>query len=125
VSRLTLVKIGAWICGLLTATFVIGVLSLVLCGGAQAQERYSDPDKKLHALAGASIAGATTIYTKSAASGFTAGCAVGIAKEAYDSISPKHTATVKDAIATCLGAGLGAATGFLVTPNAVFWQIKF
>ncbi len=53
--RLKLVRIGAWVCGALVAVLVIGVLSLVLCSGAKAQERkdyifvliYLTPESKL------------------------------------------------------------------------------
>lgn len=66
-------------------------------------------DKALHFGAGAAIASAVTLATGSASYGFTAGCAAGVLKEAYDARHPKtHTVSGKDLAITCLGAGLGA-----------------
>lgn len=66
-------------------------------------------DKALHFGAGAAIAAAVTAGTGSASYGFTAGCAIGVLKEAYDARHPRtHTVSGKDLAVTCLGAGLGA-----------------
>ena len=79
------------------------VLAAMLSAPAFAQ------DKALHFGAGAAIASAVTLATGSASYGFTAGCAAGVLKEAYDARHPKtHTVSGKDLAITCLGAGLGA-----------------
>ena len=96
---------------------------------ACAQERYTDMDKQLHIGAGLVIGAGVTAYTKSAAAGALAGCAVGIAKEAYDASQPqRHSATEKDAIATCLGAAIGAGGAWAIVPGSTVrlqWRRQF
>lgn len=79
------------------------VLAILISAPAFAQ------DKALHFGAGAAIAAAVTATTNNAGLGFTAGCAAGVLKEAYDARHPRtHTVSGKDLAITCLGAGLGA-----------------
>ncbi len=118
----SLYAMAAW--GLIMI-LAVGLGILVFPSKACAQERYSDPDKKLHFAAGALIATGTTMYTKSAATGAMAGCLVGVLKEEYDRRNPPHVATRKDVIATCAGAMVGAGAGWAVTPGAVVWQVRF
>lgn len=74
-------------------------------------------DKALHFGAGAAIAAAVTATTNNAGLGFTAGCAAGVLKEAYDARHPaRHTVGGADLVVTCLGAGLGA--------GATRWYIR-
>ncbi len=63
------------------------------------------PDKVLHLLAGATIAGLTYAATLNPIFALAFAVAAGIAKEGYDSLHPTiHTVDVWDAIATAAGA---------------------
>lgn len=108
---------------------VVTAIALLAPSKACAQERYTDPDKAMHIGAGFVIGAGVTAYTKSAAAGALAGCAVGIAKEAYDASQPsRHSATEKDAIATCLGAAIGAGGAWAIVPGSTVrlqWRRQF
>ena len=118
---------AGWLCGAATST--VAALLILTPSKACAQERYTDPDKVYHIGAGLVIGAGVTAYTKSAAAGALAGCAVGVAKELYDAGQPaRHSATEKDAIATCLGAAIGAGGAWAIVPGSTVrlqWRRQF
>lgn len=98
-----------------TLKLTIAALALVALPAA-AQDPWLAKDKALHFGAGWMAAEAAMLATgtdKDRAA--LAGCAVGLAKEAYDKQHPdKHVASVKDLLSTCAGAYLGPRfRGFL------------
>lgn len=118
--------LAAW-CAIMMLAVIAGLL--VPVGKACAQERYSDPDKLYHLGAGLVIGAGVTAYTRSATAGALAGCAAGVAKELYDASQPqRHNATEKDAIATCLGAAIGAGGAWAIVPGSTVrlqWRRQF
>lgn len=121
--------LAGWYTGAAMAVILVAVCLLFLSQSVCAQERYTDPDKVMHLGAGFVIGAGVTAYTKSATAGALAGCAVGIAKEAYDASQPaRHSATEKDAIATCLGAAIGAGGAWAIVPGSTVrlqWRRQF
>ena len=76
---------------------------------AQPQDKWLARDKFAHLVVGTAIGGAGTFILDDARAGLALGCGVGVLKEVYDKQHPDiHTASWKDAVVTCIGAGLGA-----------------
>lgn len=88
-------------------------LALWLVTAAFAEpEKWTGEDKVLHLAAGTFISGAVTVWTEKPMWGFAAGCGFGVIKEAADRSSTGFS--TKDAIVTCLGAGIGVYGGYLL-----------
>ncbi len=94
--------------------------AIFVCSTAQADD-WTGEDKKLHAIGGGVIALAMTAQTGSAWAGFKYGCGAGLAKEAFDATGQGEV-SAKDLIVTCLGAGVGAGSGFVLVPGAVWYR---
>ncbi len=83
-------------------------------------------DKEFHLIAGMLIGSSVTAYTKSPTRGVVAGVAIGVLKELADHESETHTASIKDAMVTALGAIVGSyVTGLIITPGAVSYRWKW
>lgn len=99
-----------------TLKLMIAALVLVALPATAQNDPWLAKDKALHLGAGWAVAEATMLATGTDRDrAALAGCAVGLAKEAYDKSRPdKHVASVKDLLATCAGAWLGPRfRGFL------------
>lgn len=81
---------------------------------AHSGDSWGGRDKAQHFVVGAVIALGVTAATEKPLYGFAAGCGAGGLKELYDRGRPGHTASGRDFVVTCLGAGLGAYTGGLI-----------
>lgn len=97
---------------------------LALPMASQADE-WHGPDKDLHFLAGAVVAGSVHELTGSRALGFAMGSAVAITKELADSRMKGHMASFKDAIVTVMGASLVAVPGLRIGPGWVSYRVEF
>jgi len=89
---------------------------------AEADE-WEGRDKEFHLVAGMVIGSSVTAYTKSPTKGVVAGVAIGVLKEISDHESETHTASIKDATVTALGAIAGSyVTGLIIVPGAVWYR---
>lgn len=98
----------------LIAVLIGAMAAAILLDPAKADEWHGE-DKQLHLLAGWGIANAATLQTASPLQGFAWGCGAGAAKELFD-MTGQGDPSVKDFVVTCLGAGLGSGTGWLLLP---------
>ena len=93
-------------------TLIAASLLLTVAASANAgctgKDNFKTIDKRLHFFGGAIIAAAVTGHTKDPWTGFYAGTAAGVVKEALDSTGIGDC-SAKDLIATMAGAALGAA----------------
>lgn len=100
--------------------------ALLLAATAAHADDWHGADKALHLRAGTAIALAGTTLTGSPLLGMGLGCGAGLAKEMADMRHREtHDVSAKDAVVTCLGASLGAATGLLITPGGLYWSARF
>jgi uncharacterized protein YfiM (DUF2279 family) len=90
---------------------------------AAEEDSWDGPDKSLHLIAGIAIGSSVTAYTKSPTKGVLVGVTVGVLKEISDRESETHTASIKDAAVTALGAIAGSyVTGLIIVPGAVWYR---
>lgn len=107
--------------------FVFGLIVLVtsVFSCTVRADEWTGPDKVLHLGAGGAISLLATGVTGSAGMGAAAGCSVGVLKEISDTQTRWHHPSIKDALATCAGAGLVSFTGVAVYPDRITWTMKF
>lgn len=107
----------------LCAALLLAAATAATATAAQAQDKWLAKDKLLHVGAGWAVAEATLLATGTSLDrAAVAGCAAGLAKEAYDARTPGHVASAKDLLATCAGAWLGPRFrgflgGWLIAPK--------
>lgn len=104
---------------------MVFVAAVPIADTAEADE-WVGRDKEFHLIAGMVIGSSVTAYTKSPTKGVVAGVTVGVLKEIADKESETHTASIKDATVTALGAIAGSyVTGLIITPGAVSYRWKW
>ncbi len=93
---------------------------------AQAQDKWTGLDKRLHFAGGAVVSGSVLQLTDNPKLAFAAGVAVGIGKEVWDTQNPGHTPSYKDAIVTFAGAALATSVpGLSIGPGWIAYRTHF
>ncbi len=110
--------------GRVARRLVVLAAAILLTGAAQdalaqcgLDDRWAGQDKRWHFGAGVGVAAAVTAYTDNPWAGFYAGAAVGVAKEAYDTMG-KGRCSIPDLLITVAGASLGAYTTHIVISHS-------
>jgi uncharacterized protein YfiM (DUF2279 family) len=93
-------------------TLVALTVALSCCNAIA--EPWTGPDKTKHLAVGLVIGAATD---------YKVGCAVGAAKEVWDSQHKNHTASFKDFAVTCLGAAIGSPLS--VRKESGVWSVTY
>ena len=93
----------------------------------QWNDKWTGSDKNYHFGIGLVTGASVTVLSQNANYGMAAGCAVGVAKEAYDLKKANHSATFQDLAVTCLGSVLGAqlTKNIYISPNRVSYVKQF